>query len=147
MNTKQKLRLVDDQGTTLSEFWIGDLPTRPDEKTLTRIKTVIEQGLQQALTGHIEKLLSANQKVTRGQIIDAVDSAWSDGQLSPKLIATLTQELVAEMQNVLLPLAQDIVQQVLNEEESLSQLLASGSLIRDEVANALYSRLTKEGRA
>lgn len=147
MNTRQKLRLVNDQGTTLSEFWIGDFPTGPDEKTLTHIKTVVEQGLQQALTGHIEKLLSANQKVTRGQIIDAVDSAWSDGQLSPKLIITLTQELVTEMQNVLRPLAEDIVQQVMNEDESLAQLVASGSAIRDEMANALYARLAEEGRA
>jgi hypothetical protein len=123
----------------LGEAEIGDILTFPAEEMLLKLVADAQDEFAEALKEAFEPL---PDDATEGQVLDAVNTAYSRANVIPKLLTLLQMEAVKQLHERMLPLAEDAINRSMAHDgftEGAEQFIAAQKM-------ALVNQITKKRR-
>lgn len=140
-----KVKLINEHGAVLSEVDLGEHDFQPGTEYMAKVQEYFLRGFATSLEPHITRITENLGMPTRGELIDAVDSAWSDNNTTPKLISIAREEMVKQISQALLPIAHDIARQVIDDPEAMEGFAKFATAARNEMAEDMYQKIQKGG--
>lgn len=141
------MHLVNEHGAVIGEFILGDIDPEPSKATQDKINTDTQDALTKALHPYLVKMANSGSTPSRGSVIDSVDSAWSDANITPMLFNLFLPELIEQIHRKLLPLAENIAQSVMADPELSESFSNYATMTRSVMADAIHAQITKNGIA
>lgn len=140
MSNTAPMKLINESGEVLGKFEMGSITPAPNPKTMEKIETDLQGEFIQAVVQGLKKL---GPNPSRGQVIDVVDGAWSTANITSKMISVMVPDLTQQIHNLLLPLAENIANEMCHSDELLQSFQQYSAARRTEVATVMHQRITE----